>query len=152
MVMAKAKKPRGGGHRITAKELESRIEQLEVCLGAGWNKGEIKRVYMALWKVSRASIENYLSRARGNLLSNLGETRDEHRSRALRFYQSVLADETESTRNKLTAQKNIDRLLGLPQPILVAPTTPEGKSLLEAARELTEEQAIALASLRHAVG
>lgn len=153
MVMAKnSRKSGGGGHRVTVAEQESRIEQIELCLGRGWNPGEIKRFYTTHWKVSRASVERYLSRARENLLSNLETTRDEHRSRSLLFYQSVLADDTESTRNKLTAQKNIDRLLGLPQPILVAQTTPEGKSLLEAARDLTEEQAIALASLRHAVG
>jgi len=153
--MANEKKSRskgGGGHRVTIAEQNRRVEQLEICLAQGWHKGEIKRHFKTLWSISGFSVERYLSRARENLCKALGETREDHRARSLHLYRSVLSDSKASIRDKLSAQKNIDRLLGLPQPILVAQTTPEGKSLLEAARELTEEQAVALASLRFNLG
>lgn len=153
--MAEDKKTRprgGGGHRITATELRKRVAQCEICLSQGWLIPEVMSNMAIAWGVSERSVERYLSQAQRNLDVAVAETRQEQRARSLHFYRQVLKNTKATISQKLSAQKQIDRLLGLTQPIMVAPATPEGKSLLEAARELTEEQAIALASLRHAVG
>ena len=153
--MAEDKKARprgGGGHRITMKDQRRRVEQVEICLAEGWTIPEINIALSTAWGVSRKSVSRYLSKARNNLATALGETRESHRARSLHFYRQVLQNPSAKVNQKLDAQKQIDRLLGLTQPIMIAPATPEGKSLLEAARELTEEQAWALASLRYALG
>ena len=153
--MAEDKKSRprgGGGHRITAIELRKRVEQCEICLSQGWLIPEVMSNLAIAWNVSERSVERYLSQAKKNLNDAVVETRQEQRARALHFYRQVIQNPSAKINQKLDAQKQIDRLLGLTQPIMVAPATPEGKSLLEAARELTEEQAWALASLRYALG
>lgn len=100
-------------------------------LSLGWRKSEIKRLIrtaVGIWNPvpSTRSIERYLARARENLLGQLGKSREEHRAEAVAFLQQAISDRNASWKDRLSARDQLTRLLGLNEPMKIAPTTPDG--------------------------
>jgi len=92
-------------------------------------KSEIKRVMRDRYGADRATVERYLSTAREHLLIEIGETRDWMRAQSLAVYSAVIRDSEASHRDKIRAQAQIDKLLGLAAPIKIAQTDIQGRDL-----------------------
>lgn len=106
--------------RTEEEELEERVELTYRLLSDGLRKSDIKQALKDSYGVCARTAENYLARARELQLLELREERDVHRGGALAFYRRIIADPTASIREKLLAQQQIDKLLGLAVPIRVA--------------------------------
>lgn len=115
--------------KTSEDQLEERVAATKDLLAKGMYKGQIKKAISEQYGVSRATVENYLSRARKILIEELKQTTDVHKSDALGFYKSVLADPTATTGNKIQAQKRIDFILGLHAPTRLAITDADGRTL-----------------------
>lgn len=108
------------GRKPTAAESEERLETAYQLLAAGHYKFEIKRRLREKYKkLDHRTIEGYLARARERMLMEVREEKITQRAASLAFYRSVIAAPLAETKHKLTAQKQIDRLLGLPIPVPV---------------------------------
>lgn len=102
-------------HPIKA-EKTARIEYCRQLVAAGHYDGEVKRLAAEEFKISTRSVERYLKRARELILAESEKPKTEHRATSLAFYQKVVANENEETRNRLRAQQRIDELLALELP------------------------------------
>lgn len=100
--------------------VEENIEFVADLIMVGTRKHEIMRV-IRLWigpgpngeLVTPQTIEKLLSLARESLVEATSLTRREHRAAALDFYKSILRNPEAAVRDRLAAQKRIDKLLGL---------------------------------------
>jgi hypothetical protein len=100
-------------HKPTRAEQEERATFTAFLLSRYAHKGEIKRLLQARFGVSARSCERYLARARELLLAGSGAPLEEHRLQSYNFYVSVIRDPQATLREKLIAQKRLDKLLGL---------------------------------------
>lgn len=96
------------------------IEFVADLIIVGTRKHEITRV-IRLWLgpgpngelITPETAEKLLSLARESLVRATALTRGEHQAIALDFYKSVLRNSKATIRDKLAAQKRMDKLLGL---------------------------------------
>jgi len=121
--------PKGNPGQTPSDELESRVEVTETLLARGMRKSDIKRYLRTEYGVTARTCENYLSRAKDRIMLKLREDRESHRSMSLALYRSVLSDANASLADRLRAQRDIDRLLGLNAPLKVAATDTHGRDL-----------------------
>jgi hypothetical protein len=94
-------------------EQEERVAFTVFLLSRHARKSEIKRLLKARFGVSARTCERLLARARGLLRESTGAPPQEHRLRSYAFYLSVIRDPAATLREKMLAQKRIDKLLGL---------------------------------------
>lgn len=114
--------------RTPEEELEVRVDYTLKLLTEGRRKSEIKKIFRQRYNVTARTVENYLSRARQILLTELKAEREEHTGRSLSVYRSILSDPKAKIKDRLAAQRRIDRLLGLEAPTRVALTDPDGNT------------------------
>jgi hypothetical protein len=100
-------------HRPTRADQEERCAFTAFLLSRYARKGEIKSLLKARFGVSARTCERLLARARELLLEGTGASPEEHRLRAFSFYVSVIRDPASTLRERMLAQKRIDKLLGL---------------------------------------
>jgi hypothetical protein len=100
-------------HKPTRAEQEDRVAFTAFLLSRYAHKGEIKRLLKARFGVSARTCERLLARAREVLLKATGAPPEEHRLQSYSFYVSVLRDPAATLRERMLAQKRIDKLLGL---------------------------------------
>jgi len=146
-------KPSANPGRTPDDEIEGRIVVTVALLAQGVRKSQIKRILASKFSVSARTCENYLARAREQLLEEVREERDEQRSLSLALYRSIISNPNSTMKDKILAQQRIDRLLGLEAPIKWASTTTDGQDVVPAAapmdlRSLTTEELIALRDVR----
>jgi hypothetical protein len=101
--------------KSTAEEMEERVDYTARMLARRVVKSDIKRELKSRYGVTARTCEEYLSRARGVVLSWTGKAKAEHRVDSLAFYESVLQGDA-SVAEKIKAQERIDKLLGLEEP------------------------------------
>lgn len=121
--------PAGNPGRTPEAELEARVAVTVELLSQGVRKSQIKRILVNRYQVSARTCENYLSRAREELLTDLREERDEHRGTALATYRALLRNPNAKVKDKILAQQRIDKLLGLEAPVRLAMTDTDGVDL-----------------------
>ncbi len=113
--------------------VEENIEFVADLIIVGTRKHEIIRV-IRLWLgpgpngkfISTGIVERLLTLARESLVEATALTRKEHRAVALDFYKSILRNPDANLRDKLNAQKRIDKLLGLEIHDVPPPWQPKG--------------------------
>jgi hypothetical protein len=105
-------KKRRTGKKPTRKDYLGRIKLCMDLLSRGYRKTDIKVICSKQYGVGYRTVENYLSRARSTLLSEMGTTREEMRMRSLDCYRSILRGNP-TPREAILAQARIDKLLGL---------------------------------------
>ena len=76
----------------------------------------IAEVEAAVGTLTLRQRSGVLAEARRLLVDRLRREKDEHRAEALAHYEAVLADDKASVRDRLTARRRIDQLLGLDLP------------------------------------
>lgn len=112
--------PKGKKHNKPTKAKQQQILQLVIkLLSSGRKAGEIKRAISEQYKLSPRTVEGYIRRAREEMRSETGKSIEDLRSESNYFYLSILSDPTASHRDKLKARELIDKLLGLPKPVMV---------------------------------
>jgi hypothetical protein len=106
------------------KEIKIRraIDLLNTCP----HKSKVVEIMKEEFKIGPRMIENYLTAARARILAAIGIEKQEHIADAYNFYKSIVTDEKVRPIDRIRAQEQIDRLLGLQQPQKVAPVTPDG--------------------------
>lgn len=129
--MAKIPPPRNRKGKISAAEMNKRVELAAELLAKGYRKGKIKQVFREQFSVSFRSVERYLARARKRLRQASGMPPEDHISDSLAFYQSITRDANATESAKLRARENIDKLLGLRKPFKIATTDAAGNDLPE---------------------
>ena len=98
------------------KEADRRTLEL---LSIGTHKGEVKRIIEEEFGIKRRSVEPYLRRAREAMRAETGKAIEDLRSDSHHFYVSILSDPEATVRDKLKARELIDKLLGLPKPVMI---------------------------------
>lgn len=79
-------------------------------------KAAINAKFFAGNEVSARTIESYLSRAREQIAELAGKSRDEHRTDALLFYESVIVGPDADLKERMAAQEGLRELLALDIP------------------------------------
>lgn len=115
----------------TREEMRERVALcIEMLSVRGWKKWQIKKAFREKYGSSARSVERYLSRARAILRSEVGKEDTDHLSESYAFYRSVIQSTNATIRDKIKAQENIDRLLGIRKPIKVAQTDKDGNDVI----------------------
>lgn len=109
-------KPRKKPVKPTREEIQDRVEFTVFLLCRRLYKCDIKRILKKKYSVAARTCEEYLARARAVLVKESGKTQETHRIESLRFYESVIAGDGTTMRDRLHAQERIDKLLGLESP------------------------------------
>jgi hypothetical protein len=113
--------PNGTNPGQTPKdELERRVDLVANLLAGRMRKGAIKRLLAVKYAVSARTVERYLRAARRLLIRESGRSKDEHRAYGVRFLEGIIADSGASIRDKLSAQSELSRMLGLYSPQRIA--------------------------------
>lgn len=92
------------------------VELVADMLSRRFRKGEIKNALAELnggERLSPATCETALRRARALLLRRVRQGPEEQRAEALGFYEQVIRDDKTTPRDKMAAQDGINRILGL---------------------------------------
>jgi hypothetical protein len=93
--------------------MDARVAYAAHLLSRYWHKGEVKKALKERYGISARECETLLARARTLIRDRLGTPPEEHRCQSYSFYVSVLRDPAATLREKMLAQKRIDKLLGL---------------------------------------
>lgn len=118
------KQPRPRAPRVSKEEREKRVELVEAMLARGIKPGAIARHFAAEYQLSTKTVKiRYIPEARKRLVERSGDSKDFHRGAGLEFLQSVKSDPKATVRDKVQAQREINKLLGLHQPTRVDITT-----------------------------
>lgn len=80
-------------------------------------------------RVSARSLETILSRARDRIVEEEGVSRRDQRIKSRRFYENIKADEEVPAKDRIRAQENIDKLLGLQIHRVIHTGTGEGGAI-----------------------
>lgn len=121
--------PKSRRGRVTEAEVQKRVDECLRMMIARETKAQIKRTMRERYGADRATVERYLSTAREHLLIEIGETRDWMRAQSLAVYSQVIRSPDASHRDKIRAQAQIDKLLGLAAPVKFAATDVQGHDL-----------------------
>lgn len=114
--------------RTEEDELHERIELTYRLLSDRMRKSDIKAALKAEYGVCARTAENYLSRAREIQLQEYREEREVHAGGALAFYSRIAGDQTNTVAQRINAQREIDKLLGLAVPARLSVTMSGGSS------------------------
>ena len=117
--------------RATHRERDTRISLVRKLISARMTNGEIKRAMATQFGLSPRTAEGYISRARAEIMEDLGRSREDHQADAYTFYCAVVGNREASNRDKIKAQERIDKLLGLESPAKISQelTGPGGEPL-----------------------
>ena len=109
------------GNKPTKKDYLGRIRLVADMMARGYRKADIKTVCRRRFGVCYRTVENYISKARKFLLSELATTREDQKARALDLYRGVIRDSSGNVtvRERLIAQTRVDKILGLEEPLTI---------------------------------
>lgn len=119
----------GNPGRTPEAEVERRVSECRVALESHFTKGEIKKQMKEKYGVDARTVENYLSRAREQIVQEVAETREYLRSQSVAVYRRILRSPDSTAKDKIMAQRQIDHILGLHAPWKVAQTDTDGKDI-----------------------
>lgn len=98
---------------LSAKQKQQVHTLVKKMLAIGKYPSEIKTEVAARFHLSRKSVGRYMTRARQELDESIEEDTEQIRAEAYYFYRSIIANEENSTRERLRARIRIDKLLRL---------------------------------------
>jgi hypothetical protein len=121
--------------------VEENVEFVADLVIVGTRKHEIMRL-IRLWigpgpngeLITLSTAEKLLTLARESLVKATALSRKEHRAIALDFYKSIIRNPEAHIRDKLNAQKRVDKLLGLEVHEIAPPWRPQGAEYLDLMR------------------
>lgn len=159
---AKAGKKKDAARRkVDKEELRGRVRHTLYLIQNHLHMADVIARLRKEFKVSRRQAYNYVDHAKKLLVEHTQMSKDEHRGRSYRFYANIITmskDQCDANgvtvREKMDAQKALDKLLGLDAPIQVAAelTGKDGGPVAVAVREVVvgtrEEAAAVLAALQ----
>ena len=85
----------------------------EQLLGARQHKVAIRAFLKSRYGVENRTCGRVIALARARMIERVGRSKDELRGEALEYYESVLRNSQASIKEKLLAQRGIDKLLAL---------------------------------------
>lgn len=89
-------------HLLNRRQPKSKITR-EISKALGLPDGEL---------VTTNTTQSYVCRARERILESASKTKDETKTEALRFYESVVNGPDSTVKEKIAAQERIDKLIG----------------------------------------
>jgi hypothetical protein len=137
----KLKKPRKPAIKPTEKERDDRVDELIdfIANRPAVSRYKIHRRFTKKWNVCWATVDRYLSRAREALRTNLNRSKDEVRSNAVAFYEQIISNPLEQTKDRIKSQQLLVELLGLAQPTKVEMSGPNQGPIITATTGLDNE-------------
>lgn len=130
-----------GFRKATKGEMRFRVERVAQMIAAGNTKGEVKRFLKQQYGLGFRTAERYMRLARESLVEAISIPKEDLVAQSYGFYMGVVSSTDAELKEKLSARAAADKLLGLPAPIKVAPTTPDGKQpWKEAVSGLTDDE------------
>src|SRR5919108_2122384 len=100
--------------RATREETERRINAVAQLLCRGVTDADIKRTFAQRYGLREKSVSDYIAFARARLREAAERPTADLLSESYGFYAGVLRSNTSDLREKLTARRQLDQLLGLP--------------------------------------
>lgn len=92
-------------------------------------KGEVKRMLSKRFKLSARSSERVMARAREEIAEASGKTIDQHRMDAFATLEQIIADKKTTTRERILAQAELSKLLGLNKAERIEVSGPDGGAI-----------------------
>jgi len=114
-------------HPSRKLDKEFKVRRAIELLNSYQHKHEIFAVMEEEFGIKWRQSEEYLRLARERMLAETQKDKQEHVCDSFSFYKSIVEDPKVRPVDRIRAQEQIDRLLGLQQPQKVAPTTPDGE-------------------------
>jgi hypothetical protein len=128
----------GNPGKTTRDELEERVGITMHLLDKRVPKHRIKKVLANRFGVGYRTVERYMARARKQIIAASGKSKKEHRLEALRFYESVITGPDATLRERMDAQSEICKLLGLNAPTRLRHGGDRGAPPIETKGEVVE--------------
>ena len=139
-----------GQRRTSKEEYRQRIREVMTMLIDGKKRSEIRSELYARVQIGWRTVERYVTTAQRMLKTEAGADPDLLRAKSYAWYMAVLQNGDVSTRDKLSARKAADELLGLIAPKKTAQTTTTGADVYEAVvvKNLSDEELEVLRKIR----
>lgn len=123
------KKGEIGAKKATVQEAIDRTNFARKLLCRPMDKGDIKRAVTRNYSISSKMAEVYIGRAREVLVKETGRDKSEHRTDAYAVLKGIITSMAEKTPDRLKAQEQMSKLLGLNNPDTVAITDTQGNDI-----------------------
>ncbi len=104
------------GIKPTAEAIQKRINEVADLICEGYKSSEIAEKMHKRYHVASRTTENYLSRAKVLILTEVGRPKDEHRAESFAYFQNMSHDKDAPANVRLRARELIGNLLGLDAP------------------------------------
>ena len=140
--------PGSPGKKATQAEVGIRIATVAKLIARRLSTNRVRGFIIAEFNLSRRMANTYIARARQYLIAQSKKSCDSFVSEAVGFYEEILRDPNSKLADRMEAQAALRQMLGLDQPMKIAPTTPDGESPYVPAVFLTNLPIEQLAALR----
>jgi len=108
---------------------QKKLAAVRAMLDSRANEGDIKRAFAMKFQCSPRSAEPFIRKAKAQIREESGKSKEEHKADAYAFLTSVVANTNNSVRDRVNAQKELNRITGVAAPITFAPTDTEGRDI-----------------------
>ena len=102
--------------QTSKEELQFRHSQVAQWISLSKHKSEVKKLAYAAWGIKARTFENYYTAAYKILAAKAETTPDEQFQQSVRFYEHVIANDATEYKDKISARKALDELLGIQKP------------------------------------
>lgn len=107
------------GNRTPDDEIDERVAIVKKMISHGNQKSTIKRYAYDNWGVCARTVENYIARARSEILEDASLDRMTVRAESIAFYSSIQASEEAQVQERLKARERIDKIFAVDQVVPV---------------------------------
>jgi hypothetical protein len=109
--------PGPAGNKPTREEYQRRVEFAEYLLFRRLPIEQVKARLKGMFQVSYRTAERLLAAARRRLLARSGKTKQQHLQEALDFWESIVTGPDAQLGQRMDAQRELSKLLGLNAPL-----------------------------------
>ena len=106
-------------------DTEARVEQVRDLIAQGKRNGEIKRTCSQLWGIQPRSVEEYITKARERIREDMGMPRRDLQYEMVSKLETIANDPKVAPLSRLRAFQEINKILGLYQPLGISITPAE---------------------------
>lgn len=118
--------PKGKGKMPTRDERDQIVANAIALISKGMSIGKVRQALKKTYGFTTRTAENYLSRARKDILKAADRTEDDFRAEAFAFLEGLRGDEKLDAHARLRAQEQISDLMALNKPKKIALTNRDG--------------------------
>jgi len=106
------------------------------------NVADIKRAFAKMFGCSPRAAERFIQRVYEQIRQESGKATTDHKAEAYAFYSAIVGNTQNSVRDRVLAQKQLDKITGIAAPLKMANTDGEGRDVAVSTMSVEAAQAV----------